>query len=143
MIEASSEELLSATPEVAFDFVANPANEQKWNPDALSWESVTPGPVGLGSKRRSDYKHVGQVDTEIVTYERPHRLTLHSVGRQADMTLEFVFAPADGGTRMLVTGHLQLRGPLRFAEGVLRHQVVGQYAARAALIKRHLDGAAS
>lgn len=139
MIQASSEEKLAVAPEVAFDFVADPANEPLWNPDAVSCHALDPA-LGPRSPRRSEYRHIGRVDTEVVEFVRPGRLVLHSAGRQAEMTLEFLFEPSGDGTHMQVEGHLQMKGPLRFAERALRGQVIEQYAKRAALIKHHLDG---
>jgi uncharacterized protein YndB with AHSA1/START domain len=140
MIEASSEETLDRPPGEVFDFLADTANEPLWNPDLISVEQVSPGPVGPGSVRRGEYRHIGAIESTVVDYDRPRRLGFHAIGRQAELTLAFRFDAVDGGTRMHVTGTLALKGPLRLAEGALRGAVAQQYAERARAIKRALDG---
>jgi uncharacterized protein YndB with AHSA1/START domain len=141
VIEASSEETLDRSPEEVFDFLADAANEPTWNPDVISVEQVSSGPVGVGSTRRGEYRHIGRIESTVVDYDRPRRLAFRAVGRQAELTLAFQFDDAPGGgTRMRVRGSLSLRGPLRFAEGALRGTVSQQYAERARAIKRALDG---
>jgi carbon monoxide dehydrogenase subunit G len=143
VIESTSEETLDQAPDVVFDFLADVENEPAWNPDVISARSTSPGPVGAGATRTGEYKHIGRVDTTITTYDRPRRLEFRATGKQADMTLDFRFAPAGAGTRMTVHGTLSLRGPLRFAEGALRGVVAQQYAERARAIKQALDRQAS
>jgi carbon monoxide dehydrogenase subunit G len=143
MIESTSEETLDHSPDVVFDFIADVENEPVWNPDLVSGRQTSPGPVREGSTRTGEYKHIGRVDTTITTYDRPHRMVFRATGKQADMTLDFRFAPAGSGTRMSVHGTLALRGPLRFAEGALRGVVAQQYAERARAIKRALDARAA
>ena len=139
MIESTSEETVDAPPEEVFDFLADVANEPAWNPDVLSVQQTSPGPAGQGATRTGEYRHVGRVDTTIVTFDRPHRLGFHAKGKQAEITLDCTFTPEGGGTRMVVRGTLALRGPLRFAEGALRGVVGLQYAERARAVKRALD----
>ena len=141
MIEASSEEILDCPPEEVFDFLADARNEPAWNPDVITVEQTTPGPVGRGTTRRGDYRHIGTVESTIVAFDRPRRLGFRAVGRQAEISLEFTFAgTGDGRTRMQVHGALSLKGPLRLAEGALRGPVTQQYAERARAVKRALDG---
>ena len=139
MIQASSEETLDRSPEEVFDFLADTANERAWNPDVISVEQVSPGPARRGSVRRGEYRHIGEIESTIVDFDRPRRLGFRAVGRQAELTLDFRFDAVGAGTRMHVTGSLALKGPLRLAEGALRGVVAQQYAERARAIKRALD----
>jgi carbon monoxide dehydrogenase subunit G len=140
VIEASSEEVVDLPPADVFDFVADVGNEPAWNPDLLSVQETSAGPVGLGSTRSGQYRHIGTVRTTVMEYERPTRLAFVAQAAHAEMTIAFRFEPVDGGaTRMRVDGTLQLAGPLRLAERSLRGSVARQYAARASAIKRALD----
>lgn len=142
MIRTSAEQRIPRPPADVFDFVADAANEPAWNADAITSEQVTDGPVGVGTRRRSEYRSVGHVDTEVLTCERPGRLVLRSVARQAEVTLDFRFEPAPEGTLLCVDGEVSLRGALRLAEGAMRGAVERQYAERVAAIRQALDGQA-
>jgi carbon monoxide dehydrogenase subunit G len=85
-----------------------------------------------------EFNRLGRIDTEITVFERPSRLVLSSTGAQADMTLDFRFAPDGDGTRMTVSGEVSIKGGLRFMEGALRGPVAQQYADRARAIKAAL-----
>src|SRR6476469_7977977 len=109
MIRASSEETLDRSPQEVFDFLTDAANEPTWNPDVISVEQISPGPAGPGSVRRGVYRHIGEIESTIVDYDRPRRLGFRAVGRQAELSLDFRFDAVDGGTRMRVTGTLALK----------------------------------
>lgn len=135
MIEASSVETLTASPEEAFDFVADVSNQSRWNTDVTDLVQLTEGPPRLGSRMTGTFNRLGRIDTEITVFDRPSRLVLSSTGAQADMTLDFRFEPEGDGTRMTVSGRVSLSGGLRFMEGALRGMVTSQYEERARAIK--------
>jgi carbon monoxide dehydrogenase subunit G len=143
MIQAESEEVVDRRPAEVFDFVADVTNEPAWNPDLLSVPdpaASAAGPVGVGSTRSGEYRHIGTVRTTVVEYERPTRLAYVAKAAHAEMTVAFQFEPADGdATRMRVRGTLRLAGPLRLVERSLRGTVARQYADRAVAIKRAID----
>ncbi len=138
MIEASSVESLAATPEQVFDFVADVSNQAMWNKDVSNLVQLTDGPPRVGTRMSGNFNRLGAIETEITLFERPSRLVLSSTGAQADMTLDFHFAPEADGTLMTVSGAVSLRGGLRFMEGALRGPVAQQYADRARAIKAAL-----
>ncbi len=138
MIEAASVESVPASPEAVFDFVADVNNQSQWNTDVTGRVPLTDGPPRVGSKMTGEFKPLGRIDTEITVFERPSRLVLSSTGAQADMTLDFRFAPEGDGTLMTVSGAVSLKGGLRFMEGALRGPVAQQYADRARAIKAAL-----
>lgn len=138
MIEAASVESLSQAPEQVFDFVADVANQPRWNSEVSNLVQLTEGPPRVGSRMTGDYSRIGRIDTEITVFERPSRLVLASTGAQADMTLEFRFAAEGDGTLMTVSGAVSLKGALRFMEAALRGPVAAQYADRARAIKTAL-----
>jgi len=73
--------LIRATPEVVFDFAADPQNEREWNADLESLEMITEG-----------------VHVETVEFDRPRRLVRRN-GGALEVTATFLTEPADGGTR--------------------------------------------
>ncbi|MDX6242603.1 MAG: hypothetical protein QOE76_326 [Frankiales bacterium] len=138
MIEAASVETLAAPPERVFDFVADVSNQATWNKDVTNLVQLTEGPPRVGTRMTGEFNRLGRIDTEITVFERPSRLVLSSTGAQADMTLDFRFAPDGDGTRMTVSGEVSIKGGLRFMEGALRGPVAQQYADRARAIKAAL-----
>jgi uncharacterized protein YndB with AHSA1/START domain len=138
VIEAASVETLAASPERVFDFVADVSNQATWNKDVTNLVQLTEGPPRVGTRMTGEFNRLGRIDTEITVFERPSRLVLSSTGTQADMTLDFRFAPDGDGTRMTVSGEVSIKGGLRFMEGALRGPVAQQYADRARAIKAAL-----
>jgi uncharacterized protein YndB with AHSA1/START domain len=60
-----------------FDFLADPRNEPKYNPLILAARKTTSGSIGLGTRYVQQVKsfgRVGDVDIEIVEYQRPEHL---------------------------------------------------------------------
>lgn len=141
MIEAASVESVAATPEQVFDFVADVSNQSRWNKDVSNLVQLTEGPPQAGTRMTGEFNRLGRIDTEITVFERPSRLVLSSTGGQADMTLDFHFAPEGDSTLMTVSGAVSLKGGLRFMEAALRGPVSAQYADRARAIRDALAGA--
>jgi uncharacterized protein YndB with AHSA1/START domain len=138
VIEASSVESLDASPETVFDFVADVSNQSQWNKDVSNLRQLTDGPPRVGTRMSGTFNRLGAIETEITVFERPSRLVLSSTGAQAEMMLDFRFAPEGDGTQMTVSGSVSLKGGLRLMEPALRGPVAQQYADRARAIKAAL-----
>ena len=98
-----------------FDFVADQRNEPLYNPDMLSSELVTDGPIGVGSCFRARTLSRGKpVDMviEVTRFERPRRMgsTTHLDAMDLDGTL--TFDPIHAGTRMSWSWNIHPTGPL-------------------------------
>ena len=107
--------------EEVFDFVADERNEPLYNPQMLSVEQVTNGPIGSGTQFRAHLKSGSRMLPmllEFTTFERPYRLgshasflgmvtdgqlTFESVGEATRMRWEWTLKPG---------GALKLLGPL-------------------------------
>jgi hypothetical protein len=50
-------------------------HEARWNPWAIEVQTVTPGPIGPGSRFRGLYKRFGVVEQELADSQPPNRLT--------------------------------------------------------------------
>jgi uncharacterized protein YndB with AHSA1/START domain len=138
VIESVNVESIPQPPEQVFDFVADPANQPRWNSELTNLVVLTDGPTGVGSRMSGDYSPLGRIDTEITVFDRPSLLVLSSTGGQADMTLEFRFVPEGSGTSMTVLATVSLKGALRFMEGAVRGPAAAQFEARAGRIKAAL-----
>lgn len=117
--------LLPVPPEVAFDYLVDPANRPAWQSSLARVEDVTGGPA------------VGQTWVDVTTpglrprmetteLERPRRWTERGTWRRITAELTLEFAPAPGGC--VVEPIVRLRGP-----GAFLVRPLAPYAVRADL----------
>jgi uncharacterized protein YndB with AHSA1/START domain len=86
MARVEGEIIISRPVEEVFDFVADERNEPRYNPRMLSAEKTSDGPVGAGTRFRTELKTMGRpmpMVVEFTGYERPRRLA--SVTRYGHM----------------------------------------------------------
>ncbi len=101
---------IARTPEDVFDYLSDLANEVRWNPDCLSMERLTDGPVGVGTRFRAKWKQGPVIFPEVTAYERPRNWTYANGGSIAcvmDITLE---PTSSGGTRLTSRGTWSANG---------------------------------
>ena len=99
-----------------FDFVADERNEPRYNPRMRDAEQISEGPIGSGTRFRTELETMGRTVPMIVEftgYERPRRLA--SVTRSSMMATEgaLTFESVPGGTRMRWSWDVRPRGALR------------------------------
>lgn len=114
--------VINRSVEQVFDFVADERNEPRFNPKMLTVEKITSGPVGAGTRFRTQVKarqRTAEMSVELTAYERPRRLT--SVSKLSNMEIEgtLTFDPVPEGTRMSWSWDLAPRGILRLATPVI------------------------
>jgi uncharacterized protein YndB with AHSA1/START domain len=101
---------LPVPPEVAFDYLVDPANRSQWQSSLRRVEGVV-GPVGVG-QRWVDVTAPGlRPVMETTRLERPHRWTERGTWRSFSAELTLDFAPAHGGCEVEPTMRLRARGP--------------------------------
>lgn len=102
------------TPEQAFDHVAEFTTTASWDPGIAAARRLDDGPIGLGS-RFEVRQNLGLTTVplvyEIVRYERPGRVVLHTKGLLHEGEDDVRFAPSDGGTEVLWNAMFRVRGP--------------------------------
>ena len=72
---------IARTPEAVFDNLSDQGNELHWNPDCVSMEKLTTGPVDVGTRFRAKWKQGPAVETECTRFERPRMWRTRTVGR--------------------------------------------------------------
>ncbi len=95
---------IARSPEDVFDYLSDQGNEAQWNPDCLSMEKLTDGPVGVGTRFRAKWKQGPIVFTEVTAYDRPHSWTYENGGMISCILTVALEATASGGTRMTARG---------------------------------------
>jgi carbon monoxide dehydrogenase subunit G len=108
--------------EDAFDFVADFANAERWDPGVARSTRLDGGSVQVGSRFALDVRmgrRTAPMTYRVATLERPNRVVLVGEGSGVDAVDEIVFEPAGAGTRIRYTADIRLRGLLRLAQPFL------------------------
>jgi carbon monoxide dehydrogenase subunit G len=126
-----------------FDFLADPANDAKWQSSSEGSEWTSEGPPGVGSKLRSANKFMGRKIegiSEITAWDPPNRYGQKTVGGPVPFELEALFAPKDGGTQLTITGEAELGGFFKLAEGLVGKQLEKEIESDLKTLKRLMEG---
>jgi Polyketide cyclase / dehydrase and lipid transport len=141
MVRVKGDIIINRSVEDVFDFVADERN--RYDPRIRRAEKLTDGPIGVGTRFRSESTSMGrtvEMEIEITEYERPRRLgsSTHMSSMEIHSTLVFEAVP--GGTRMRWASDLHPRGLLRVARPLVGW--IGRRQARDiwAGLKRVLEG---
>jgi carbon monoxide dehydrogenase subunit G len=108
-----------------FDFLSNPANISKWDPDFESAEWISSGVPGIGSTYRASGKRLGSEKDgffEIVQWDRPNRYSYKVTERMflfehAETTI--TLKPKENGTEATFESQFEIVSRLKFAEGIV------------------------
>ena len=117
------EEIETALPvETTFDFVADFANAQRWDPGVARSTRVDDGPIRVGSRFALDVRMGGRVAPmtyQVAALEPPRRVLLVGTGSGVDAVDEIVFEPAGSGTRIRYMADIRLSGLPRLVQPLL------------------------
>jgi uncharacterized protein YndB with AHSA1/START domain len=106
---------ISRTREEVFDYLADQGNEVHWNPDCLSMEKLTDGPVGVGTRFRAKWKQGPVIESECTLFERPRTWRYENGGPVSVALTVTLEAMPSGGTRMTSSGVWTPHGWFRLA----------------------------
>jgi len=117
------ERIETALPlEDTFDFVADFANAERWDPGVVRSVRLDDGPVRPGARYDLQVRmgqRVAPMTYHVVEFDPPHRVLLAGTGSGVDATDEIVFERTADGTRIDYTADIRLRGPLRLLQPFL------------------------
>ena len=104
---------IARSPEAVFDYLADQGNEVHWNPDCVSMQQLTEGPVGVGTRFRAKWKQGPAVVSECTQFERP-RTWQYENGGPISVVLTVTLEPSPtGGSRMTSHGEWTPHGWFR------------------------------
>ena len=128
--------------EEVFDVVADERNEPQYNPDLLSSEMLTAGPIGVGTRFRA--VHAGrprpfELAIELTEFDRPRRIGSTTASPAGTIRGAVTFEPAVGGTRMSWSWDVRPEGAARYLGPLVA--LIGRREERAcwAGLKRYLE----
>jgi len=127
--------------EEVFDLISDLDREAEWNPDASNAVRTSVGELGLGAVWEQDFRPAGHVVSTIDGWERPRRVSFHSVGPQAEAHVRYEFLPVGSSeTEIRCRIAVSLRGVARLLEplrgGAYKRRLERQ---RGAQLKRALE----
>ena len=117
------ERIETALPiDAAFDYIADFANSQDWDPGTASSRRLDDRPLGPGARYALDVRMGGRVapmEYRIRDFERPHRVVLVGSGSNVDAVDDIRFERSGDRTVIDYTADIRLGGLLRFAQPFL------------------------
>ncbi len=108
--------------ETAFDYVADFANAQEWDPGVASARRIDDGPVAVGARYDLGVRMGGRValmEYRITELDRPRRVVLVGTGSNVDAVDDIRFERSGAGTVIDYTADIRLGGLLRIAQPFL------------------------
>ncbi len=102
----------AVAPEVAFDYLVDPANRPEWQSSLAKVEDVS-GPIGVGQSWIDVTRPGIRPRMETTELDRPRRWSERGTWRSFSATLTLDFTPTDAGCEVGVTMALHGRGLAR------------------------------
>jgi Polyketide cyclase / dehydrase and lipid transport len=130
---------LGASPEAAFDLLADLRNQARWSGAPIEAELLSAEPVGLGSRFRAT--HAGRdYEATITAYARPELLRIEVLGAHLTVQGDFVFTPAEAGALLDAVVDIGAKGPMRFVLPSFRGRIAAELPKEAAGFARFCEG---
>jgi len=110
-------------PSAAFEFVADPRNEVRWNPNAQRVEQLSDLPLGVGSAFRVIGRMMGRdlaVDVHVVELDPPRRTRTRAASGPVGFETTYVVEPCRSGASVTMSVRVTAQGPLRLAGPLLQ-----------------------
>jgi len=130
-------------PKVVFDYLIQPGNLADWQTSKTSVEQITQGPIRLGTRVRERTKVPGRKEweqiVEVVEFERPRRFGLHIVEGGFPGGGWWTFERDGDATRVHFEALVQLRGPLKLLQPVMKVAMARSFAKYHRNLRRNVE----
>jgi uncharacterized membrane protein len=140
---AHRERIVVARPaDEVFAFMSDFTHVPEWESTTESVDVLTDAPTHVGTRgvqvRRIAHVHM-TAQFEVVAFDPPAHMTIHSKGAGADVTGTFDCREVPDGTEVEVSLELRLGLGLRLAEPVIRRAIEHEARANVQRLKRLLE----
>jgi carbon monoxide dehydrogenase subunit G len=108
--------------DAAFDYVADFANAQEWDPGVAFARRLDDGPLGPGARFELGVRmgrRVAPMEYRVTVFERPDRVVLTGSGSSVDAVDDIRFERTADGTLIDYTADIRLGGLLRLGQPFL------------------------
>src|SRR5919106_2304753 len=99
MLSYAQSAFIRQSPAEVARFCSDLRNELLWNPDAISVEKLTEGPIGVGTRYRAQWRNTKPTIVEVVGFEPGQRWVTESRAMGMEIRPIGTVEPASGGTR--------------------------------------------
>ena len=141
MIKVETSITINRPPEEIFDHWADGRLYNQWTPGAVKKDvrMVTPEPIGAGSKFRGTFKGIGELEYEILAYDRPWRLAMVTHVKIGDLYHTITFERIDGATLVVELGEGQLKGIFKLLQPLFTSVFKKSFADNDRALKQYLE----
>lgn len=109
-------------PDDAYDYVADFANIDEWDPGVIASHPVHDGPPQIGSAYALQMRY-GRAEMRmtyrVTEMDRPRVVVLRGEGERARAADRIAFEPVPGGTRIDYRAEIEMKGLLRLVQPFL------------------------
>ena len=113
---------VTASAEVAFDFVADPTHEKGWNPGVVRAARTSPDLIGVGSTFEMVGRMIGRemvVSLKVTHFDQPHRITTLATSGPMTFHTTYEVVPDAAGTTVTMWVEAVPSGPLRILKPLI------------------------
>ncbi len=132
---------LNRPVEQVFAFLADTGKVSTWQSSLIELESLTEGPLRLGSRFR-EIRRLGRRDSEIqgqVTAFEPNKRLETKTTTKPEVTVSYSFDPENGGTRLRYKFVLLSSGIMRLLEPLIARSIKKERESDFETLKRMLE----
>jgi uncharacterized protein YndB with AHSA1/START domain len=140
LIEAHGSTTISRPIAAVFDYLADARNEPSWLPGAQRVDKLTEGAVGLGTRFRGTYARAGDVDVQIVEFQRPMRVTFRAQAKIVHFDDAVELSEQNGSTELRALMTAWPQGIMRLLAPAMGRTMRRQFEANWRHLKEALEG---
>jgi len=143
MITFENSIFINRSQQEIFDYVADPANANKWQSQMVSVEWISEGLPGVGSRQRGLSRFLGrdiEVISEFTVWDPPHQHVFKIVDGPIQLEGGMRFEAQENGTTVTMSGQSDLSGVFKLAEGLIKKQMERQFDTNLEALKILLEG---
>jgi uncharacterized protein YndB with AHSA1/START domain len=119
VVDRSDSIVIDRPVEQVFAYATDTTNDPAWHTDILEARKTSDGPIGMSTRWHTRFKPfmgTSEGDQEVVAFEPNRTQVQRGVAGPMNVTLTYLFEPADGGTRFTRRVQIKMSGIMRLME---------------------------